>query len=769
MLEIKNIKKSYKTGNFVQHALNGVDLKFRKNEFVAILGPSGSGKTTLLNIIGGLDRYDGGDLIINNQSTKSFKNVEWDYYRNNCVGFIFQSYNLISHISILANVEMAMTLSGYKKKKRKKLALEALKKVGLFEHVYKRPNQLSGGQMQRVAIARALVNNPSIILADEPTGALDSKTSMQIMNLIKEISKNKLVIMVTHNADIAKKYSDRIIKFKDGKVLSDSNPYHEKEQEQGKLNIKKTAMKYASALSLSFHNIKTKKWRTFITSFASSIGIIGIALILSLSNGFKIKIDAFEKDSLSQMPITITNQAMSISDENIEKLYNNDLEKYSDKEVIIPKKDEISHLMHTNKITQEYIDYIEKMDKKYIGDMNYLRTTSLNLVTKDMNNHYQLVKTSEDIENGYYSGFNIFPTQVSDNKGIVETNYDVLYGKIDTKNAGLILIIDSRNQLNESFIQSLGYSKNENIRFEELLNKEFKIISNNDFYQKNGPIYTVSTDYKKMYQSQKSKTLKVQAILRGKKEKEQLTSSTSGIYYTEALVDEIIKTNQDSSIVKEQKNKDYNVLTMEKFNNNSSKDLILGYLGAKTIPNGISIYPTDFDSKEKIIDYLDHYNEKKDEQDQILYTDMSSLISSLTGSIMDAITIVLVAFSSVSLIVSSIMISIITYTSVLERTKEIGILRALGARKKDISRVFNAEVFIIGFCSGIFGIVIALLLTIPINRILFVLTGLPNIAKLNPIHALLLIVINSTLTLLGGFIPAHIASKKDPVIALRTE
>ncbi len=769
MLEIKNIKKSYKTGGFVQHALNGVDLKFRKNEFVAILGPSGSGKTTLLNVIGGLDTYDSGDLIINDQSTKKFKSVNWDYYRNNCIGFIFQSYNLISHINILANVEMSMTLSGYSKRKRKKLALDALKKVNLLEHAYKKPNQLSGGQMQRVAIARALVNNPNIILADEPTGALDSKTSKQIMELIKDISKDKLVIMVTHNPEIAEKYADRIIEFKDGKVVKDSNPYKEKDKTKEKLNIKKTAMKYTSALSLSFNNIKTKKWRTFITSFASSIGIIGIALILSLSNGFKNKIDEFEKDSLSQLPITITNQTITMDEENLEELTANHLKKYPTKKEIIPKKDEMDLMMHTNNITSEYIDYIEKLDDQYIGGINYLRSSALHIVTKDEKKNYKLVKTAADVENGYFYGFNIFPTSTSDTSGIVGANFDVIYGDLDTSKAGLILIVDSKNQMSASILETLGFDQNETIDFKDIINKEYKVIYNNDFYQKNGNIYTMSTDYKTMYHSKNSKTIKIQAILRGKKEKETLTSSSTGIYYTENLVNEIINVNKNSSIVKEQKKKNYNVLTTQKFENASSKDLALGYLGDKTVPVGIYIYPTDFDSKKEILHYLDAYNKDKKAEDRIVYTDMASMMSSLTDNIMNAITIVLVAFSSVSLIVSSIMISIITYTSVLERTKEIGILRALGARKKDISRVFNAEVLIIGLCSGILGILIALLLTIPINKILFSLTNLSGIAKLNPIHALILVLINSTLTLIGGLIPAKMASKKDPVIALRTE
>lgn len=771
MLELKKISKSYKTGEFEQKALKSVDLKFRKNEFVAILGPSGSGKTTLLNIIGGLDRYDNGDLIINNKSTKEFKDVEWDFYRNNCIGFIFQSYNLINHISILENVEMGMTLSGVSKKKKRKKALEVLKDVGLKDHVHKKPNQLSGGQMQRVAIARALANDPDIILADEPTGALDSETSIQIMNLIQEIAKNKLVIMVTHNPDLAEEYSTRIVKMKDGELVSDSNPIKKEEESQGKIKIKKTSMNFITALNLSFNNIKTKKGRTALTAFASSIGIIGIALILSLSNGFKIEVDKFEKDSLAQAPITITAQSMKMDQETMEMVQketsSDNLKKYTNKKKVYSQNISVEDMIHTNKITNEYIDYIKKINKKYISGVSYQKTTSFNVVNYNEKEGYKLVDTSQSI-------WTLLPTKSKDSKvkGIVEENYDVLAGKIDEEQPGLILQVDSKNKVNKIVLEQLGFKDEEEISFDDILKKELKVIVNDDFYKEINGMFIPSQNMEELYNSKNSITIKVQAIIRGKKDKELITSGT-GIVYTNALTDIVIEKNKNSKIVKLQQEKDYNVLTTQPFNNKENgineKEMMLGYLGADTIPTAIMIYPKDFDSKDYITNYLDDYNKNKEKEDIIQYTDMAAIISSLSGDIMDAITIVLIAFSSISLVVSSIMIGIITYISVLERTKEIGILRALGARKKDIKRVFNAETFIIGLTSGVLGIIIAYILTIPTNIIIENLSGLANVAKLNILHALTLILISVILTVIGGAIPSGIASKKDPVESLRTE
>ena len=766
MLKLKKICKSYKTGDFFQQVLKDVDLEFRKNEFVSILGPSGSGKTTLLNIIGGLDRYDKGDLIINGKSTKKFKDKDWDAYRNNCIGFVFQSYNLISHISILSNVEMSMTLSGVSRKERRKKALEALDKVGLKDHANKKPNQLSGGQMQRVAIARAIVNDPDIILADEPTGALDSKTSKQIMELIKELSKDKLVIMVTHNAELAKEYSTRIVEFKDGNLLNDSNPITNEKEKKDKFNIKKTSMNFLTALNLSFNNITTKKGRTLLTAFASSIGIIGIALILSLSNGFDIQIDIFEKETLSSLPIMISKTSMEMDEDAMFTMtgQNDELESYTEKEVVYPLDPVTETITHKNIFTEEYINYINDIDPKLVSGISYYRTTALNILNYS-NDKYNIVNTTN---------FSAIPVNIdSDGVSIMESNYDVIYGTMPSKYNEVALLVDSKNRLDSKLLESLGYdTSKENISFEDLINKEVKLILNNDYYKNLGDYYTFNQDYDSMYNSENSITLKIIGIIRGK-DTNKLTTTTSGILYTNDLLDYVIEKNNESEIVKKQKEVDYNVLTGEKFTNDETgletKDNTLSYLGADTYPMMINIYPKDFDTKEKIIKYLDDYNNKQDEGNKVVYTDLASTISSLSSDIMNAITIVLIAFSAISLVVSSIMIGIITYISVLERTKEIGILRALGARKKDITRVFNAETFIIGLCSGLIGIIITYILLIPTNIILENITDLANIARLNPIHAFILIIISLILTLIGGFIPATMASKKDPVIALRTE
>ena len=762
MLSVKHIVKSYKTGDFIQKALDDVSVKFRSSEFVCILGSSGSGKTTFLNIIGGLDKYDSGDLIINGKSTKRFKDRDWDSYRNNSVGFIFQSYNLISHISILSNVELGMTLSGVSRKERKEKARDALCRVGLLDHANKKPNQLSGGQMQRVAIARALVNDPDIILADEPTGALDSVTSVQIMDLIKEISKDKLVIMVTHNSELAKEYSSRIISLKDGKIVDDSNPYDG--DDSSVYSFRKTSMSFITALKLSLTNIITKKGRTLLTSFASSIGIIGIALILSLSNGFQEKIDEFERDSLSQMPITISEQAIEMS----ELMSTSDSDKYHEytsEKFIVPKDDTLDKVTHVNKITSSYVSYVSNVDKSLLGGISYLRSTSINVVTYN-GDDYQYVNNANSGIDSY--SWSVFPDNPNSGEGVVDSNYDVLMGKIDTSVPGLILVVDKYNQVDKNTLRSLGFDVSKNVNFNDLLSKEFKVIFNDSFYQFNNGYYMMGTDYKKMYNDDDSMSIKIQAIIRCKKDKEML-SVNSGVLYTSSLVDRIIEVNKNSKIVNDQKRSDYNILTLQKFDDSATKESVLGYLGDDSVPSYIMLYPKDFDAKEKILSYLDKYNDGKSDNDKILYTDMANMISSLSGSIMDAITLVLIAFSSISLIVSSIMIGIITYISVLERTKEIGILRALGARKKDITRVFNSETFIIGITSGLIGIGIALLLNVPINDIIYKLSDLRDVASLSFGHAIILISVSIILTLIGGFIPAKIASKKDPVVALRSE
>lgn len=773
MLEIKHIKKSYKTGDFVQKALNDVSIQFRQNEFVAILGPSGSGKTTLLNVLGGLDHYDSGDLIINGKSTKNFKAADWDAYRNNSVGFIFQSYNLIGHISIQDNVEMALTLSNVKKKKRRKRAREALKSVGLLEHAHKRPNQLSGGQMQRVAIARSLVNNPDIILADEPTGALDSNTSKQIMDLIQKIASDKLVIMVTHNQDLAYQYATRVIEVKDGKVVSDSNPLTKEEQEEEQYKLKKTKMSFIEALYLSFNNIMTKKGRTLITAFASSIGIIGIALILSLSNGFDLQIDKFERGILSAMPIMISKQSMDLDEESLVQLTGEEQEKYPDKQTVIPKDNALESLVHQNKINDDYIDYIENIPSDLVYGVSYTKMTALNVLTE--HDGKVSVADTQDIS------FSALPKSLDENtpNAAMEAYYDILAGTLPQKKEDIVLIVDASNRVNTEILQLLGFDTMDEIPFDEIIGKTIKVALNDDFYVKMGDYFVRNPDLQSVYDN--SITLTVSGILRMKEDFPSYVASAS-LCYTDELSDEVIAANNESEIVKAQQASDVNVLTGMPFSDSTSnpsssssagmtmtKDTVLGYLGADQTPYMIYLFPKDFERKDELLEYLDAYNDDKEDDDKVIYMDQAELISSMSSSIMSAVTIVLIAFSSISLIVSSIMIGIITYISVLERTKEIGILRALGARKKDISRVFNAETFIIGITSGLIGIGIALILTIPANQIIYNLTELENVAILNPLHALILILVSMTLTMIGGFIPARIAAKKDPVEALRTE
>ena len=773
MLEIKHIKKSYKTGDFVQKALNDVSIQFRQNEFVAILGPSGSGKTTLLNVLGGLDHYDSGDLIINGKSTKNFKAADWDAYRNNSVGFIFQSYNLIGHISIQDNVEMALTLSNVKKKERRKRAREALKSVGLLEHAHKRPNQLSGGQMQRVAIARSLVNNPDIILADEPTGALDSNTSKQIMDLIQKIASDKLVIMVTHNQDLAYQYATRVIEVKDGKVVSDSNPLTKEEQEEEQYKLKKTKMSFMEALYLSFNNIMTKKGRTLITAFASSIGIIGIALILSLSNGFDLQIDKFERGILSAMPIMISKQSMDLDEESLVQLTGEEQEKYPDKQTAIPKDNALESLVRQNKINDDYIDYIENIPSDLVYGVSYTKMTALNVLTE--HDGKVSVADTQDIS------FSALPKSLDENtpNAAMEAYYDILAGTLPQKKEDIVLIVDASNRVNTEILQLLGFDTMDEIPFDEIIGKTIKVALNDDFYVKMGDYFVRNQDLQSVYDN--SITLTVSGILRMKEDFPSYVASAS-LCYTDELSDEVIAANNESEIVKAQQASDVNVLTGMPFSDSTgnpsssssagmtmTKDTVLGYLGADQTPYMIYLFPKDFESKDELLEYLDAYNDDKEDDDKVIYMDQAELISSMSSSIMSAVTIVLIAFSSISLIVSSIMIGIITYISVLERTKEIGILRALGARKKDISRVFNAETFIIGITSGLIGIGIALILTIPTNQIIYNLTELENVAILNPLHALILILVSMTLTMIGGFIPARIAAKKDPVEALRTE
>lgn len=787
MLQLKNVKKSYTTGDFTQVALDDISLSFRDNEFVAILGHSGSGKTTCLNIIGGLDRYDSGDLIINGKSSKNFKSRDWDAYRNNSIGFVFQSYNLIPHLSIIDNVEMGMTLSGVSKTARRKKALEVLEKVGLKDHLHKRPNQLSGGQMQRVAIARALANDPDIILADEPTGALDSATSRQIMELIKEIAADKLVIMVTHNPEIAEEYADRIVKFQDGKVIDDSNPYEET-AENANYSLKKTSMSFWTALKLSAKNISTKKGRTLLTALASSIGIIGIALILALSSGFQEQIIKFQNDALSEFPIVISQQAMSMDTDSMMEMRNKMDEritnsgKFADTDSVILYSKEDETLMHKNNLTDEYIEYVQDIDSEICSSVGYTKITGMNLLRKNDDEVAPVsfnvgISGNEDsssmsmMSSMSSMGLTSYPENLDgENDSYLEKNYDVLAGSYPKSNTDLVLVVDNKNRVDISTMSALGFETDdiEEIDFDDIVGTQMKIVPNDSYYEKNEMgLFMPNTDYKKMYDKKDNITLTITGIVRIK-EDAKIGMLASGIAYNDTLVDDAIELNKDSEIVKAQKDSDINVMTTEKLSA-EAKDQLLSYLGADTQPLMIYIYPKTFDDKDAVLSYLDKFNEGKDNDDVVAYTDLADTMTSMTGSIMDAITLVLIAFAAISLIVSLIMIAIITYISVIERTKEIGVLRALGARKKDISRVFNAETFIIGICSGLLGIGIAYALCIPINSILENMTELPNVAQLNPIHAIILVTISIILTLLGGLIPARMAAKKDPVEALRTE
>lgn len=786
MLQLKNIKKSYTTGDFTQVALNNVSLNFRKSEFVAILGQSGSGKTTCLNIIGGLDHYDSGDLIINGKSTKQFKDSDWDAYRNNSVGFIFQSYNLIGHLSIIDNVEMGMTLSGVSSKEKHLKALEALEKVGLKDHIHKKPNQLSGGQMQRVAIARALANDPDIILADEPTGALDTSTSEQIMELIKEIADDKLVIMVTHNPELAEQYADRIIKFKDGQVVDDSNPYENVKEDTG-YSMKKTSMSFFTALKLSGKNIATKKWRTALTAFASSIGLIGIALILSLSSGFQIQIDKFQRDALSEFPIIVSQTAMNTDKESIEKMRGEMNNNSKDKSEVrnsgkVYLYDPTENaLTHKNIITEDYIKYINKIDSKILNSIGYTRMTGMNIL-RDNNGTISPVSLAIGMNtnngdnqtmgaNTAGAGLSSYPEPLnSASMSYLEKNYDLLNGEYPKNETDLVLVVDSKNRVDYKVLKNLGFDTDnvENIDFKNIVGTELKLIANNDYFTKTeAGTFLPGTDYKAMYDSKNSVALKISGIVR-LKENVSFGIVGSGVAYSDKLVQRIIDSAKDSDIVKAQRETDHNIITMENMDE-STKTMFLAYLGGDSIPQMIYLYPTDFESKDSVLKYLDDYNKGKSKENTIIYSDLASTMTEMTGGIMNGITLVLIAFAGISLVVSLIMIGIITYISVLERTKEIGVLRALGARKKDITRVFNAETFIIGAFSGILGISIAYLLTLPVNVIIKNATDLSNVAQLNPLHALSLLAVSITLTLLGGMLPARMAAKKDPVEALRTE
>ena len=823
MLELKRITKIYETGSFKQTALNDITINFRKSEFVSILGPSGSGKTTLLNIIGGLDKYTSGDLIINELSTKKFNDSDWDTFRNHRVGFVFQSYNLISHQTILSNVELALTLSGVPKTERTKRAKKALEQVGLKDHVDKLPNQLSGGQMQRVAIARALVNDPEILLADEPTGALDTETSKEIMKLLKDVSKKKLVIMVTHNQELAEKYSTRIISIKDGKIINDTNAYDgkiktKKDKKTIKTKTKKTSMSFKTALSLSFNNLLTKKGRTILTAFAGSIGIIGISLILSLSTGVNNYIARVQEDTLTSYPISIESATADMSTMLTDLANQNKREKHQDKliysnDIMSSMVESMSSQIKTNNLT-EFKKYLEENSDEldqYANDIKYTYNLDLQIYKKETDKitklnpstvfqsfgfNYQQ-ETSPMNSNQYMENrMNVF-NELSENKNLLKKTYDILAGKLPEHYNEVVLITDSYGEISDYALYSIGIKdqaeltkmtekimKGEKLEkttqtsytYDELLNTEFTLVLNTDYYQKQESIWVdKSSDESYMKKLlDKSLTLKVVGIIKPNEESSITTSGEVG--YTKELTDYVIENINNSEIAKEQlKNSDKSVLTNTNFSNINTYEMTLASLGIVSLdtPKTINIYPKDFKSKEDIIKIIDKYNKEKEnnkEKDLVItYTDYVGILMNSITTIVDVISYVLIAFVSISLIVSSIMIGVITYISVLERTKEIGILRAIGARKKDISRVFNAETFITGLISGVLGIIITIILNIPINIIIKNLSGISNVSSLPPLAAIILIAISVFLTVVAGLIPSSYASKKDPVVALRSE
>ncbi|MCM1288675.1 MAG: ABC transporter ATP-binding protein/permease [Clostridium sp.] len=899
MLQLKDIVKTYKTGDTEVQALKGVSINFRPNEFVSILGQSGCGKTTLLNIVGGLDQYTSGDLVIKGKSTKQYKDRDWDAYRNHSIGFVFQSYNLIMHQSVLQNVELALTLSGVSKADRRRRAKEVLEKVGLGDQMKKKPNQMSGGQMQRVAIARALINDPEILLADEPTGALDTETSVQIMELLKEIAKDRLVVMVTHNPELANEYSTRIVKLLDGVVIDDSNPYTDEEIEKEQYeeldhkSLKHKRMSYLTALNLSFNNLLTKKGRTILTAFAGSIGIIGIALILSLSDGFRNYIKGVEEDTLSTYPLEITDETVDTSammtammgsvqpsedKHDMDKIYSNDF-----------VGSYINTLMGEVKVNdmKSFKKYIEEGDgqkiKDYTSDIKYTYGIEVNAYQiKDNNEIFQANPSAvlDSIGMGTFSdmasmsvgsgnmSMNLW-SQMIGNQEMLENQYDVIAGEWPDSYDELVLVVSEYNEITDYELYSLGLRdvselqqmvtasimggtkefESTSYTYEELLNVRYKVIPSSDFYaydEAAGCYVDKSDDANYMREKiENGVEVRISAIVRPS-DRATVHSINTTIGYRKDLVDYLMAEAKESEVGKEQlENPDINIFTGYEFGtdlneaameeaeessqemyeqmgianmsneelammmSNMSAEEIAAMIDAmeqstadmmssislndlKTVedatyeenlislgiafeddPMVISMYPIDFESKELIMDIIDDYNQSVmdagEEEKELTYTDMIGTMMSSVSSIINSISYVLMAFVAISLVVSSIMIGIITYISVLERTKEIGILRSIGASKKDISRVFNAETIIVGFVAGLLGIIVTILLNIPVNKIIEHFSDLKDVAKLPVAGAIILIVISVVLTMIAGLLPSRVASKKDPVEALRSE
>lgn len=855
MLQCKNIIKDYVSGDEIVHALKGVSLSFREHEFVSILGQSGCGKTTFLNIIGGLDHYTSGDLIINGKSTKDYSDKDWDTYRNHQVGFVFQSYNLIMHQSVLSNVELALTLTGVNKEERRKRAIEALNKVGLSDQIHKKPTQMSGGQMQRVAIARAIVNNPDIILADEPTGALDSATSVQIMEILKEISKDKLVIMVTHNPQLADEYSSRIIRLKDGTLVSDSNPFNEQEMNVDTSVLKRPDMSFKMACSLSLNNLMTKKARTFLTSFAGSIGIIGIALIMSLSHGMQSYIDQMENDTMASYPIEIQANSSDMSTLMTTMMgMKKKTEEHKDSKIYSrPYVEDVLESLSSSKKNNlsAFKSYIEsskgKEFRKTAKAIEY--DYNLNLQVYNENTDSGLVQVSPNglldklgmsdmmsIQSQFMDSSAMTNDQVwlslPESKKLRDDEYQLVEGKWPTNYNEVALEVDENNEITDYALYSLGlldqdelvknYQKIlngetdkisktnlESYSVDDILNLKFRLVLNSDLYQKVNGLWINQSENESYMKGVVSKSPEIKVVGIIKPSDSTVSQPTmGGVYYTKAMEEYVTSKTENSQIVKEQKaNPNINIFTQAEFasgqkmsmsnltneqmmqlssmsqeelmnymntyneNINATYDSNLTKLGVVDYsnPTKISLYASSFDGKEKLSDLITDYNKKQTKSNVITYNDFIGTMLSSVTSVVNIISCVLIAFVSVSLIVSSIMIGIITYISVLERTKEIGILRSIGASKKDITRVFNAETFIIGLISGVLGILITLVLNVPISVVVENMTGVSHIAKLPVNGAVFLIFIDLVLTILAGLIPSKIASKKDPVEALRSE
>ena len=836
MIRLENINKTYLAGDTKVQALSNISINFREKEFVSILGPSGCGKTTLLNILGGLDRYDSGDICVNNNSTKNFKDKDWDAYRNHYIGFVFQSYNLIPHLSVVENVELALSIGGTGKKEKREKALKALEQVGLKEQAKKRPNQLSGGQMQRVAIARALVNDPEIILADEPTGALDSETSVQVMDILKQISKNHLVIMVTHNKELAEKYSTRIINLLDGKMLNDTKPFNPKKKEEGASTSKKpkSAMSMLTAFALSFKNLFTKKAKTLLISFAGSIGIIGIALVLAVSTGMTNYVNNMQSEALGNYPITIS--AVSV---DMEKFGSFSFEKdeETDEEVVVPYEQFSQYMTygHYNNFTPEFIQHIqdfEEQDKQngneLLNVVEYSYYTPIKMLTKNEQGAVQMVKriNATSILSGGSSS-PIYP--MVNNVDFVMNQYDLIYGEMPQIYSGesysreMLLVVDSGNKVQANLLMALGITPSRemggdyaNISFKDICEKEYKLMLNDDYYTPDSNVFEDITKFNKLditnqeellqkYNSL-STTLKISGVIR-LKEDAAAEILTSGLVYMPSLEEYYSNNCKQSLIARKQlavkesgEFFDNYVLSIAELSSllptegyanveqingflqgqygytiaeSEAFELGIQQIGISSIPVCIRLYPKNFEAKDKIIQTVKDYNQTVDNENaEIVYSDTTGFLTSTLGQMVDIISYVLIAFAGISLVVSSIMIGIITYTSVIERTKEIGVLRSIGARKKDISRVFNMETFIIGLSAGLIGVLVTFVLTIPISALFKAIGGgaiTTSLAVLKVDHAILLVLISVALTLVAGLFPAKIASKKDPVKALRTE